>query len=195
MRELNTRRRSKKSQLLPIILLAILFSTVTYTGYALTQSTWPFIKSDTTTDSNQEINNINLDPPTEQEVVDSQNAKKRHQEDNRVNSESAENQPQQNKKGVSVGVSFSSVRDEILEIRAFTNSVIEGDGKCKATLTKGDLVVVESSEAFIDSRSSICQPIMIPVSSFPERGEWIMTVEYTSSLSNGKSGKVRVSIL
>lgn len=174
--------KPNKKLSLPLIIIAILlFVGVAAVGayyYSTSKNTEP-----------AESSGINYNPPTEQEIESSQDGKK--------NSAEQEPEPTQNnstnKKTVNVGISYSDVYGENLEIRAFTNSTIEGDGTCTATVTKNGATITKKTEAFIDASSTQCKPIYIPSSEL-ESGTWKINVKFSSSDAEGTSGDVEVEI-
>lgn len=184
-------KQNKKRRLTLIaLLIAALVLVLGYFSFAyITKNAWPFIQ-DTQTNSD----NINYSPPTDQEVKDSQNGKKNSNQ--QVDGGATAPKPNSSKNKVSVGIAFASydVDEKAVDVRAFTPDVIEGDGTCTATLTRGATTVSQSSKAFIDSSSSQCQPILIPESRFDTKGVWKLIVTYTSSKSSGSSPSMDVEI-
>ena len=174
-------RKNKKP--IGYIYVAILVLAVAgYLGYAYaTKNTWPFVKAPET---EKTTNGINYAPPTEQEVDTSQDAKRNAPND----SKAATN--------VSVGISYAGKSQDgaSIEINAYTTSVIEGTGTCTATLTKGPDTFTASTKAFIDASSTICEPVIIPLSQFGSEGVWKLLVTYESGDHTGKSPVIEVTI-
>jgi hypothetical protein len=179
----------KKSRALIYAILAILVLSLGYFGFAYaTKSVWPFAQQ-----SQIDKDGVNYSPPTEQEVEDSQNAKK----DNSYQEEdTSKGVPSNQKKNVSVGIAFAGYdKDEkVIDVRAFTPNAIESDGTCTATFTQGTKTVSQSSKAFIDSSSSQCEPILIPENRFETKGTWKLVVTYVSSKSSGTSPSMNVEV-
>lgn len=148
---------SKKRFIIPALVGAgLLLGVLGYGAYAYVSNTWPF-QAASTQNSDNEGSKINLDPPTQEEIDASQDAKKRLEE------EQNNKPPQQDteKQSVNVGIAFADVRGSNLEIRAFTNGVIRGDGTCTAKVQKDSIVIERSTPAFIDVSSTQCEPIQI----------------------------------
>jgi len=141
--------------------------------------------ADTTT---RPTNDVDYSGASEEDIATSQDGKKNSSDEN-----TAEGTPTPSG-NVTVGVTFADVIGSNLEIRAFTPSVIEGDGKCTATLTKGTETVTQSSPAFIDATSTQCEPIYIDVAKFPSKGVWTLKVDYSSSAHKGTSESSKVTI-
>lgn len=142
------------------------------------------------TADSQEINSVNYDPPTDQEVEDGQDAKKDAYEDTKTDTSDDKNTT--NKRSVNVGISYADIYNNNLEVRAFTNGIVEA-GTCTVTITKDGKVVTETSGAFIDASSTQCEPMFIPKSQFSS-GTWSVSVSYSSSSAQGTSEKVEVTV-
>jgi len=177
----------RKNKALIITLIAVFALLLGVSALAYTQKWWPFNGSE-----NHIVDGINYGPPTEEEIENSQNAKKDIiKEDEAKESESGG----ANLKKVSVGVSHADMFEGNVEVRAFVSGVVEGTGTCTATLTlSGAQTVTKSSEAFIDASTSQCKPILIPLSAFSKDGEWTLVVNYKSPTSTGESEKIPVNI-
>ncbi|MFZ2126040.1 MAG: hypothetical protein WAV04_00830 [Candidatus Microsaccharimonas sp.] len=161
-----------------LLVLALCYFTYAYT----TKNTWPFnAAAQQTQDDSTTDDGINYNPPTEQEITNSQNGKK--QDDNSTATPT-------DKVGVDLAYAGKSDDGQSIEINIFTTDVIEGDGTCTATLSNGASSVSAQSSGFIDARSTICEPITIPLSKLPE-GQWSLTIEYASPGKQGsKTGMV-----
>lgn len=185
------KNRKKSKKVLFIVGLAILSIAIitTYGAVAYKKDFWPFnIQAQ---QDSKDDNSINYEPPTDQEVKDSQDGKKNIPDDNDTDNS---NNNTGNLKSIEVGVAFADVIDGNIEVRAFTPSVVESDGTCTATLTKGSATVSAKSQAFIDSTTSQCQPIKIALSEFAQSGSWNLFVSYISAKSQGKSEIIEVQI-
>ncbi|MDB5162034.1 MAG: hypothetical protein JWM52_542 [Candidatus Saccharibacteria bacterium] len=136
-----------------------------------------------TNSSTRSTNDVDYSGPSSEDVSNSQNGKK-----------SGENSATTLTENVMVGITFADVTGSNLEVRAFTPSVIEGDGTCTAVLTKNNETVKKSSPAFIDASSSQCRPIYIDVGEFHSKGTWKLTVEYSSPTHKGVSESSEVTV-
>ena len=119
---------------------------------------------------------INYNPPTQEEIDASQDGKKNLDKNGDKNDQEVE--PGE-KRPVGVGIAFADFDNGNLEIRAFTNSIIEGTGTCTATVTKGSEVISEKAEAFVDASSSQCRPILIDEDRLSS-GTWEIKVTFSS---------------
>lgn len=130
---------------------------------------------------------INYEPPTEDEVRASQDGKKNS------GSDSDKNTSSNSKTKLQVGIAYADINNGQLEIRAFTNGTITGDGLCTATVIKESTKITASSKSFVDAKSSQCQPIYIPSSQLTS-GEWQVTVSFSTQNKEGVSDTVKVKI-
>lgn len=163
-------------------------------GYT-TKNTWPFQQTYQDSNTSRETNSVDYSPPSDKDLESNQDAKN--------SNESKGDNPTQNtdegstntqKRSVEVGISYADAYENNVEIRAFTPGVIEGNGACTATLTQGQQQVTRTVKAFVDSSSSQCEPIYIPVSEFSSKGEWTLQVTYESPTSSGKSESREVTL-
>lgn len=180
------KKSTKKQVLVPLLVFALLLGG--WITYAYTQKTWPFSVK-TQSSSSEDGESVNYDPPTQQEVENSQNGKKNSGPDKKTNDTDTSSQ----KKPASVGISYADIYNNNLEIRAFTNGVIEGTGKCTATVTMGNTKVTKSNDAFIDASTTQCKPIYIPASDLSS-GTWKVSVTFSSPDHEGTSEVVEVKV-
>lgn len=191
--KINNPHQNRTMKVTYIVISIVLLFLIVYGLIAYAKSLWPFISTDTTPGANnttQITNKVNYNPPTNKEVQDSQSGKKNIPTNNKEADKSTQ-------KNIAVGVSYAGItndRKDRVEIRAFTPSIVEGDGTCTATLTKDSYVVTASSKAFVDSTTSQCEPIYIPVTRFETNGKWLLIVSYKSPSGVGSSDSVGVNI-
>lgn len=160
-------------------------------GYA-TKNTWPFQQP---LETNDGINSVDYNPPSSEDVKSSQDAKNNNEANNNPQSSDDDNtNTETQKRGVEVGISYADIYENNVEIRAFTPGVIEGSGTCTITLSQDQQRVVRTVKAFIDSSSSQCEPVYIPLSEFLPKGKWTLQVTYESPTSNGKSDSREITI-
>ncbi len=182
MDRIREKRNSKTPLIIAIVAALLLIGGAVALAY--TQKWGPFAAQD------QVIDGVNYGPPTDEEVENSQDAKK-----DIIDEEDTENEQTGDLKQVNIGVSHSDVIDDNLEVRAFVSGVVEGTGTCTATLSKtGSQTVSKSGSAFVNASTSQCRPILIPLSEFDQTGDWILVVSYKSSTSTGESEQITVNI-
>lgn len=185
-------KKQKSKLLITSLLLSglLVLCAISYGVYAKISNSWPFLEDKPHPVQNgqkESDNNINYSPPTEQEVKNSQDGKKNSQDPPSNEGGSAASQ-----KSAHIALSYVDFSNKRLEIRAFTTSVIEGNGKCTATVTSGQKSITRTSSAFIDATSTICEPIYIDQSDLTS-GTWKVTVTYASKEYSGSSETVEVN--
>ncbi len=181
--------KNKKSLVLVLISAAIVIL-IGYFAFAyFSKAAWPFLGTQKT-DSSSET----YAPPTEQEVKDSQDAKKNNTSQEQQDTDNSS--PDTALKNVSVAIAYAGFdeTENAIDIRAFTPDVMEANATCTATLTQGEETVTKSSKSFIDSTSSQCEPILFPLSDFPSSGAWDATVTYKSDRYNGVSNTMTTEV-
>lgn len=193
--------KSTRKYRLPLLIGAIFVAVVVGAStYAYYNGFNPFREStDSGLYNNTGKNDDGIAPErTDADEQGSQDAKNRDDADTSTDNNEASTgsdaptSPTQAKK-VNVGISYTGIEGENLEIRAFTNNVIEGTGTCIATVAKGNTNITAQSKAFIDVSSTICEPIKVSKSQL-SAGAWDITVRYKSPTSDGTSGTERITI-
>lgn len=182
-------KRSKK--MLVILTVIVLFGVGGYFGYK------HFFANKSQTKS--KADDINYNPPTEQEQQAGDNQKQKiterqdrfkEQEGEHSQQNSTSNQPNAQ---ATVVITDASQYDDVIEVRAFVSDHYQ-DGECTTTLTKGNLTVKKTTAAFRDVSTTICTNPLIKRSEFAEAGDWQVIVKYTSSDKNGVSKAQTVTI-
>ena len=183
--------RSQTKPWLAIIATAIAALLVVYLSYGyVTKSLWPFEdnKSQGTTKG---VNEVNYDPPTQEDKQQSQEGKKNSAAPDEGTSITRD---ENGKQKVSIGISFADIINNQVEVRAFTPSVFEGGGICTAQFTKNSQTITATSEAFVDSTSSQCGPIYVDPARFTEKGTWSLVVSYLSNNAAGTSESIEINL-
>jgi cytoskeletal protein RodZ len=98
------------------------------------------------------------------------------------------------KKVAQIVIVDASQYDDTFEVRAGVNNLTEEGGRCEFVFTQNSQVLTRSSDAIFTGTDVNCQTIEIPVKDFPNKGEWQMVVNYTSSASKGSSQSKTVVI-
>lgn len=144
-------------------------------------------QSNSSSSSPRDVNTVNYDGPTEEEAKAGDEQKAKEETDEAKDYSSVDD-------NVNFQLSDASQYGDTFEVRAFVVNVYE-EGTCVATFTKaGQSSVATTSQAFKDATTTQCGANDTPISKFPVKGEWNLTVTFTSS--TGKVGKVsqKVSI-
>lgn len=172
-----------KKLILPI-LLVVLLVVGGYFAYAYySKDLWPF-KSTAPAASYEQDETTDGSTRTIEDEADSQDAKKDiiEKEDN----------PTTPSNTISVLITSTRVLEDALEVRGFSDSIIES-GTCTLSATMGSSVQTTTSPAFIDASSTICEPLQIDKSKLAS-GEWDIKVTIKTASSEGVSETVKVNI-
>lgn len=177
--------KNKKITILIIVISAIVLLGLGYTAYAYSQSKWPFTSATPTSSepkTQEEKDELNANDPT-------------YPTDKKE--EAGETPPttdtETDKAKIQVGISSAGKFANNVEVRAFMSGVIEGDGTCTATFTKGSQTITATSTAFIDTHTTQCNPIITEASKF-SAGTWNLVVDYSSNGYEGKSASMEVTL-
>jgi hypothetical protein len=81
-----------------------------------------------------------------------------------------------------------------VEVRSYISGIIESDGKCTLTFTKGTAKVTWETDATPDATTTVCDTAMVPRDKFSSGGTWSVVLKYTSSKSSGTSDSRSVDI-
>lgn len=181
-----------KKILIPVLIVTLL--TGIWTSYAYTQNRWPFPAQASDSAASTDVSDsINYNPPTQQEVDSSQDAKKRG---DAQGENTDEGRAPDNKHSVGVGISYADIYGDSLEVRAFTNGIIEGSGTCKVRVTSKSTPsteITKEAKAFIDTSTTQCEPVYIPLSELSS-GTWLVTVGFSSQEHEGISETAEVTV-
>lgn len=177
--------QNKKIIILSVLLLIIIVAVVL------------FLFRNDSTPNNQDSGDINYNPPTEQELEETEQHKEeianKNQEYDPAQPSDTENS--NGKKDIKPVVTFwgqaSAGKD--FELNGYVPGVIEEDGICTVILSKSSEEVTESKKALPDAQSTSCGLITIPRGQL-SAGEWTVKLRYESSESAGISSPEKVSI-
>lgn len=183
---IQNKKTNNKKPILILGAIILLLGIASYTAYAATNKIWPF-SANQPSQSTDKNNDINYDPPTKQELDASQDGKK---------NSAGESAPTTPSKNINITVSYAGLSDNksSIEVDAYTADVIEGTGTCAATFTNGSVTVTGKSQAMVDASSSICEPILIPLSQFSTSGTWRLVTTYNSTNYSGTSEAQNVEV-
>ncbi|HEX5798189.1 MAG TPA: hypothetical protein VFX79_02435 [Candidatus Saccharimonadales bacterium] len=136
--------------------------------------------------------NINYSPPTEQEKKETEEHKKSLAEDKAPTNNPTGNSPSTKKSVTPVIVSYGQASGNV-EVSARVPGVIESNGTCKLTLTKGSDSVSQSKKATPNASDTSCGFISIPRSKLSS-GSWSAKVSYSSSKAEGVSAAKTIKV-
>lgn len=78
-------------------------------------------------------------------------------------------------------------------LAGYAGGIIEDDGRCTATLTRGDQRVTTSSPAYADANKTGCGDLRVPRSELAS-GSWQAVLDYSSPSHSGTSAPVTVVV-
>lgn len=166
---------SKKTKNNTLIIIVVLF--FTFTGFILWQKANDDASNNTII-SQPNDDTLNLNPPTEEEIKETQQFKDELEKDT-----STQQTKPSNTNGINqvnpVIVSLSSS-----EVTGYIPGIFEEDGACTATFTKDEETREFTSVGFGNVSNTNCEPIEI---SGLSSGSWTVTLKYESTTSNGVS--------
>jgi len=172
MKKYKLKSKNKSKNLLITALIVLLIIGVALFAYVRRQNNSTSLTDSTTTPPSD----INLSPPTEEEKMAAEQRK-----DELVQPTPPDNGSQPSgKKQVAVVITQATADS----INAYVSGVLEDNGTCTATLTKGGQTITRTSAGFSDVNTTNCTPIK---PEFPSSGKWSVTVSYSSSTSEGES--------
>lgn len=172
---------TKKNLLLYVIIVVVLIgASILYKRYSERTVT----PAESVQDSGPKIN---LDPPTEQEI----NETEAHKE--RLSNEAPRTTTDTNTYGkTKVTPIITSASQN--ELRSFISGIVEDGGTCIATFRQGSASFTKQSEGFGNVNTTICGVIQLDRSDFAASGEWTVTLEYTSNNSAGISEQSKFGV-
>ena len=76
-----------------------------------------------------------------------------------------------------------------IEVRSYVEGVVETDGTCTVTFSKGNQSFSKTTEPLTNPTYTTCATVSVPVSEFPSTGTWQVTVNYVSAKHRGSASK------
>lgn len=145
--------------------------------------------------SQKTTENINYNPPTEQEqqAGDSQKQNITEGQDRFKDQPSSQNQNNGTSNQATVVITDAGQYDDVVEVRAFVSNHYQ-DGQCTFTLTKNNLVVKKTTTAFRDVSTTICTNPLFNRNEFAQAGDWQIVVTYTADNVSGTSKPQPITI-
>ena len=123
-----------------------------------------------------EMQNVNLDPATEEEIKTGNDIKK-----DSLDGSDSENTPDTGT--VSISITAANQNGAKLQVRALIYDVVS-TGECTLTLKNGSTAVVKKSNVQALSSSSACQGFDVPTSELSP-GNWSIEVTYQGEKGKG----------
>ena len=136
---------------------------------------------------------ITYSGPTEQDKKDAEDenspaSTRENIESSNTNSTSA------SKKQVTPIITNASQSGQQVTINSYVSGIFEDGGTCVMKAAKGNNSFSRSVSAFADATTTSCSPLFIESSSFSEKGDWTITISYSSKTAEGTSATKTVTI-
>lgn len=171
---MHKKSRKTRSNLLPLLLLSFLVLLGLGFGYYTL-----FVKQkDSNSNPTNEVNNINYNPPTDEEkqAGDQQKETIVNQENNQSELPNEAN----------VVIVDASQYDSKIEVRAFVSNIIE-DGTCIIKFTMDSYSLTKEVPAYADASTTPCIAASVDRSEFASVGQWNVVVTYKNSTIMGSA--------
>ncbi len=181
MRKINKQFSNKKKLLVAPLCVLILLGT----GYVFYQH-----KNNNTANSNTAgEDKINYEPPTKEDAQRASDNKQRIVEE--------ETKPAQNngsKKLITPTITYASEQGEKIEAGGFVSNIFEDGGVCTFTFTKGTASFSKHSTGISNAQSVACPAITVGNGEFSEKGQWSVTLSYSSATASGTSAPKTLAV-
>lgn len=184
--EIKMLKLSKKSILIIVPLLVLGAAGATYSYVRSADPTKPSIAENEPANTND----INYDPPTEEEQAAGDKRKEEIAKEEQARQES---QNQTDKKEVAVIITDAGQYDDIIEVRSFVPNHYQ-DGTCSITFSKNSQTIVKKVPARKDVSTTICMNPLVKRTEFPGAGSWQVKVSYDASGAKGASETRTINI-
>jgi hypothetical protein len=127
---------------------------------------------------------IDLSPPTEEEVKQTEEYKKN------LGTQDRPSTPAYGK--ISVTPVITSADENV--IRSYVPGVNEDGGTCTATFKQYQSTFAKQTKGFRDASTTICAPINLQKSDFSSTGEWSVVLTYESTEAKGSSAEIKFNV-
>lgn len=143
-------------------------------------------------------NGVNLNPPTAQDKKETAEFKKAledtHSTSGQTNPTSTPTSNTDATANLGVTLSYINPSAQTVQAGGYVTGVLEENGTCTLTLTKGSLRVTGTSTGFIDVNKTTCPQISIERSQLSQNGQWTAVLSYKSTKASGASAPQTVNI-
>lgn len=130
---------------------------------------------------------LNLDPPTEEEIKASNDNKQAIAErEERIQNQSSS---EPGKKSVKPIITYAGqfAPQNHVEVGGYVSDIFEEGGICKATFSHGSSSFSKQTQAIRNAKSVDCPAIKASASEFSPKGKWSVVLSYDSSTASGTS--------
>ncbi len=130
-------------------------------------------------------NSVNLAPPTKEEKQETQKEK----EEKNQSQPTPTTTTTDGRKAVTPLISYADAST----VSAYVPGIFEEGGACTATFTYQDNKITQTSKGFQNSNYTSCEPLTLQ-SPLNIKGEWEVTVSYSSTRSAGTSAVTKIKV-
>ena len=178
-------RKSKTEKRKKIIILLIsvlaVFAVILFVWWK-THQTQPAAPSVAQSDSTK----IDLSPATEEDKADSNS----HKTTDTTTTPTTAGQ----KLAVTPVIVDANQYDQQVEVRSYVTGVVESDGTCTFTFSKGSTSFQRQNTALADATTTKCPNITLDSTAFTAKGTWSVVVSYDSVKATGASSPVNFEV-
>lgn len=171
--------KKNKKLIVPACLVAILL--------LATSAYFVFIRDNQGSDQfTSNDDNINYEPPTEDEIQQAENNKE--ELGNQVSGT-----PERTGSGKIAVVPIISTASPTF-VSGFVPGVFEEGGICKYEFSNDSQTFTKTSSGFGNVNNTQCEPLQLSNSDFPSNGSWNIVLNYSSTTAEGQSNASTISL-
>lgn len=177
-----TARRRKSTAIIMVVLFIIVLGSVYY-----------FFIAPRMNNAAESNDIINLDPPTDAELRETEQYKDNLANKTEDNSKTVD-ESSEGLQSVTPIIGYLQVAENgDIESNGYISGIVETDGTCTLTLEKDGVRITESRQAMIDAQSTICGHMVISRGKLSE-GSWKAYITYVSSARKGSSEERKIEV-
>jgi hypothetical protein len=182
----SSRKRNKTLLIVAVITLLILLSGAYYFLVIRNNKSVDPPKPDSATQE------LNLNPPTEAELNETEQFKQNLANNSQSSSDS--DKSSDGLKPVTPVIGYlQQSENKNIESNGYISGITEAGGTCTLILEKNGVKVTESRQAMMDAQGMICGHMVISRAKLSE-GEWKAHISYASSTSKGSSEERKIEV-
>jgi hypothetical protein len=151
-----------------------------------------FFQKNQNSEANPQVSDptINLDPPTEEDLQRAEDNKK---EIVAEQDKASANNSARATSSVKPVITYADQYGDVVEVGGYI-SLFEENGTCTATFTQGSKKITKAVKAVRNAQSTDCPVMAVPVSEFSPKGNYSVTINYSSPSTNGTSEARQITV-
>ncbi len=181
--------KMKNKKIIIISVLALLAVAVGLLLYSVSDSK---LSREQIDKKNDAPNTTNLSPPTEQDAQRADDNKQRIV-DEKAQQEAQATQQTGTKKNIQPIITYAGLYGGSVEVGGYVN-VFEEGGACTATFINGSKRLAKTVDAVRDAKATNCPTISFSVNEFSPRGNYTLTLSYSSASTSGTSDPRQIEV-